>query len=137
MLGSLVPDSGVAAAHTDYTGFTILRQDCADCNDGGGLQVMSPAGEWCAVQAVPGSFVVNAGDLIQRMCNDVLRSNLHRVTNPQTEEFCRRARMSMAFFTGPAKSQICETLPLGGEAKYEAVTAGEFLQMKLAAQQLH
>jgi len=119
-------------AHTDYTGFTILSQDMTDCAEAGGLQVMSPSGEWVAVSAVAGSFVINAGDLISRMTNDCLRSNLHRVTNPRGS-FCRNARLSVAFFTGPADEVVCETLPLEGDAKYKPITAGEHLQAKLRA----
>jgi len=50
------------APHTDYTGFTILRQD----PEVSGLEVLHPTDEkWIPVPLVPNAFVVNAGDLIQ------------------------------------------------------------------------
>src|SRR5258707_2898704 len=63
--------------HTDFSGFTILRQDSAP----GGLQVKSGA-NWIDDTAVPDTLVVNAGDLIQRWTNDRWLSNVHRVINP-------------------------------------------------------
>lgn len=66
--------------HTDFSGFTILRQDEAP----GGLQVKNGAG-WIDVRPVPGALVINAGDLIQRWTNDRWISNVHRVVNPPRE----------------------------------------------------
>jgi isopenicillin N synthase-like dioxygenase len=51
-------------AHTDYTGFTLLRQDEVP-----GLEVLVDT-KWIPVPFVPDSFVINSGDLIQRWTND-------------------------------------------------------------------
>jgi hypothetical protein len=42
-------------------------------------------GDWIDVAPVPGTLVVNAGDLIQRWSNDVWKSNVHRVQNPSRD----------------------------------------------------
>ncbi len=43
---------------------------------------------------IPGTLVVNAGDLIQRWTNDRWISNVHRVANPPPD---RRSGVLMAF----------------------------------------
>ena len=67
-----------AAAHTDYGTVTILKPG----DTVGGLQVADRQGNWHDVLAVPGSFVVNQGDLMARWTNDRWLSTLHRVANP-------------------------------------------------------
>ena len=38
-------------------------------------------GEWVGAPYVPGTLVINIGDLFQRWTNDVYSSNMHRVKN--------------------------------------------------------
>jgi isopenicillin N synthase-like dioxygenase len=54
--------------HTDYGVLTILKQD-----DSGGLQVKSKSG-WIAAPPIPGSFVCNIGDMLDRMTVRLYRS---------------------------------------------------------------
>jgi isopenicillin N synthase-like dioxygenase len=93
--------------HTDFRGFTILRQDDAP----GGLQVLGADGDWVDVRPVPGTLVINSGDLLQRWTNDRWRSNLHRVVNPPRNVTGTTARLSMVFFTGPDPRTMIECLP--------------------------
>ncbi|CAN5150269.1 isopenicillin N synthase family oxygenase [soil metagenome] len=76
--------------HTDYGLLTILLQD-----DAGGLEVRSRS-HWVAAPPVPGSFVCNIGDMLDRMTRGVFRSTPHRVRNPVP-----RARLSFPFFFDP------------------------------------
>jgi isopenicillin N synthase-like dioxygenase len=115
--------------HTDFSGFTLLRQEDAP----GGLQVAAPDGGWIDVPAVPGAFVINAGDLIQRWTNDRWRSNLHRVINPGREAF-GADRLSIVMFTGPNRDAQVACLPgceePGQAPRYAPIIAAEHSAMK-------
>ena len=76
--------------HTDYGLLTILLQD-----DAGGLEVRSRSG-WVSAPPVPGSFVCNIGDMLDRMTKGLFRSTPHRVRNPAL-----RDRLSFPFFFDP------------------------------------
>jgi isopenicillin N synthase-like dioxygenase len=118
--------------HTDYGGFTVLRQDAAP----GGLQACTVAGEWIDVLPTPGSFVVNAGDLIGRWTNDRWRSSVHRVVNPPLEHRGTK-RLSIVFFSNPPDDALIECIPTcastSNPAKYPPVRAGEYVMSKLSA----
>jgi isopenicillin N synthase-like dioxygenase len=76
--------------HTDYGLLTILLQD-----DAGGLEVRSRS-RWVAAPPLPGSFVCNIGDMLDRMTRGVYRSTPHRVRNRAP-----RDRLSFPFFFDP------------------------------------
>jgi isopenicillin N synthase-like dioxygenase len=76
--------------HTDYGLLTILLQD-----DAGGLEVKSRS-RWVPAPPVPGSFVCNIGDMLDRMTGGFYRSTPHRVRNPAS-----RDRLSFPFFFDP------------------------------------
>ncbi len=119
------------AAHTDFAGFTILRQD----NAPGGLQVHTPDGEWTDVAPVDDAFVINAGDLIQRWTNDRWRSNVHRVVNPGRGHTGSTQRLSIVVFTGPDPEAEIACLPTcleaGATPKYPPVNAAEHVREKV------
>ncbi|SLN68941.1 2-oxoglutarate-dependent ethylene/succinate-forming enzyme [Roseovarius albus] len=106
-------------AHTDYGNLTILAQD-----DVGGLQVMNRDGDWVQGPPIPGMFVINIGDLVQRLTNDVYLANLHRVVNTSGRE-----RYSIPFFIDADYDADFAPLPScvtpENPAKYEAVTCGK------------
>jgi isopenicillin N synthase-like dioxygenase len=91
------------AEHTDYGLLTILRQDDAD-----GLEVRTPAG-WTAAPPIPGSFVCNLGDVLERMTGGLYRSTPHRVRAQG-----RVGRVSFAFFFDPSWDAEVGALPLEG-----------------------
>lgn len=76
--------------HTDYGLLTILKQD-----DTGGLQVKSRA-RWIDAPPIPGSFLCNIGDMLDRLTRGIYRSTPHRVLNTS-----RRDRLSFPFFFDP------------------------------------
>ncbi|KAF6231496.1 hypothetical protein HO173_010248 [Letharia columbiana] len=125
-----------AGAHSDYGSVTLLFQD-----QRGGLQVERPEG-WVDVQPIQGSIVVNAGDLLARWSNDLIRSTKHRVVEPPLKgrevEDGHPARYSVAYFCNPDFDKRIEALPgtwegeKGGK-KYEGVNSGEYLVQRLSA----
>jgi len=121
--------------HTDYGFLTILRTD-----DAGGLQVKAPSG-WIDVPPVPGAFVCNIGDMLERITGGFYRSTPHRVRNTSGAE-----RLSFAFFFDP--DYEAEVAPLrlpshvtrehdraerwDGESVHDAAgTYGEYLLRKV------
>jgi isopenicillin N synthase-like dioxygenase len=70
-----------AGAHSDYGSITLLFQDAA-----GGLQVKSPNGTFVDATPIEDTCVVNAGDLLARWSNDLIKSTIHRVVEPPQRE---------------------------------------------------
>lgn len=87
--------------HTDYGVLTILKQD-----DAGGLEVRTRAG-WIAAPPLPGAFVCNLGDMLERMTGGLYKSTPHRVRNRSG-----RGRLSFPFFFDPDFDATIEPLPI-------------------------
>jgi len=119
-----------AGAHTDYGSLTILYQENAD----GGLQCKTTDGQWCDVPAIPGTMVVNLGDLMAEWTNDRWRSTLHRVVNPKATTGADR--ISMPFFHQPNYDALIECIPTctgpDNPPKYGTTTSGAHVKAKIA-----
>ncbi len=120
------PESGEqqfgVAPHTDYGVLTLLHQDQV-----GGLQVATRKGEWVTAHPIPGTLVINSGDLLGRWTNDRFKSNPHRVVNSSGRE-----RLSIAVFADPDFDTVIEPVVQPGEApKYGPVTCGDYILGRL------
>jgi isopenicillin N synthase-like dioxygenase len=120
-----------AGAHEDINAITLLLGA-----EEAGLQILDRAGVWRPIDPPPGCVVINIGDMLSRLTNEVLPSTTHRVVNPQG---VRRAaaRYSMPFFLHFRPDFRIETLPGCITADRpnrfpQAITAGDFLKKRLA-----
>jgi isopenicillin N synthase-like dioxygenase len=121
------PGEKGCGAHTDFGAITLLLQD-----DTGGLQVWDHESDgWIEAPPVPGSYVVNLGDLIARWTNGRYRSTLHRVINRSGRE-----RYSAPFFFTGNPLQRIEPLPgclAEGEMQaYPTVSVDDHLRERYA-----
>jgi isopenicillin N synthase-like dioxygenase len=119
-----------AGAHEDINTITLLLGA-----EEAGLQLLDRDGNWLPVSPREGELVVNIGDMLQRLTNDVLRSTTHRVVNPPPERR-GRSRYSMPFFLHFRPDFLIETLPQCVTPERpnlypEPITAHEFLMQRL------
>jgi len=109
------------APHSDYGCITLLWQD-----DNGGLQVRSAASKsWIDAPPIPGTLVINVGDLLARWTNGQFSSTHHRVINRSGRE-----RYSIATFFDPNFSTVVDPRELGtaqADCRYEPVRAGDYI----------
>lgn len=118
-----------AAAHGDINLITLLMGA-----HGKGLQVKHSNGDWIDAMAEKDELMINIGDMLSRHTNNVLKSTVHRVVNPD-KELLKKSRYSIPFFMHPVsdmklnvlESCICKDYP----KSFEDITAGEFLNERL------
>ena len=117
-----------AAAHEDINFITILCEATES-----GLELPTHDRKWLAVESGPGQMVVDSGDMLSRICNDIIPSTTHRVVNPPNSK--NVARYSMPFFVHPHSQCPLEVLPAcvnaQSPAKYAPIIADEFLHQRL------
>lgn len=86
-------------AHKDSGFVTVLLQDKV-----GGLEVEGEDG-WIAAPPIPGTFIINVGELLELASGGYLRANIHRVVSPPQDG----DRLSVAFFLG---ARLDSTVPV-------------------------
>jgi isopenicillin N synthase-like dioxygenase len=87
--------------HTDNSFITMLAREEVP-----GLAVRLPSGEWLAPPVIPGTFLVNLGNMMKRWSNDRFLSTPHGVLNDSGTD-----RYSIAFFYSPNVDAVIECLP--------------------------
>ena len=117
-----------AAPHEDINLVTLL----CEATDSG-LELLRRDGAWLPVEARPGQIVVDAGDMLSRVTNQVVPATTHRVVNPPPS--ANRDRYSMPFFVHPYAA--CDLAVLERfvsterPRRFPPVTAGELLSRRL------
>ena len=110
--------------HTDFGVLTVLAQDSV-----GGLQVQRIDGTWIEAPPIPGTLVVNVGDLLARWTNDAYRSTPHRVVNSSGRE---RLSLVLAFDPEPSTRIDPREIFPSEATDYEATTCGDYLEWRFA-----
>ena len=121
------PNAVRSAAHEDINFLTIMV-----AAKGRGLELLDRDGTWLPVVTEPTNLIVDSGDMLARMTNGVIPATTHRVVNPTGPNV---SRYSMPFFMHPTLETSLAVLEscVGDGAKFEPVTAGEFLDERLRA----
>lgn len=119
------PRSIRAAAHEDINLITLLVSASAS-----GLELKDRDGKWLAVESKPNAIIVDSGDMLARITNDVIPSTTHRVVNPKD---ATTSRYSMPYFMHPHPEAMLRCLPacVGAGAKYPDILAEDFLKQRL------
>jgi len=115
-----VPEQFGAGAHTDAGFLTFLMQ-----REVGGLQIRRKDGVWIDAPVMPGRYLINCGDMMQRWTNERFVSTPHRVMNVSGTD-----RYSMACFFGPDLETEVACLPTcqgpDNPPKYPPITYNDY-----------
>ncbi|MDB5682802.1 MAG: 2OG-Fe(II) oxygenase [Sphingomonas bacterium] len=95
-------------AHKDGGLITILLQDELP-----GLSVQNQDGSWVDAPPIPGTFVVNTGELLELATNGFVRADVHAATAPPLG----MERFSIPFFLGAAHEGVVPLIQLLPELK--------------------
>jgi len=117
--------------HTDNSFFTILAR-----MEVPGLAVQLPSGEWIIPPLIPGTLLVNIGNMLRRMSNDRFLSTPHGVIVEGDKD-----RYSIAYFHSPNPYRTIEVLPTCTDAdnppKYEPALYADLIMEFFAANYFH
>jgi isopenicillin N synthase-like dioxygenase len=110
------------APHTDNSFMTALAR-----TDVPGLAVRLPSGEWFAPPIIPGTFLVNLGNMMRRWSNDRFLSTPHGVINESGTD-----RYSIAYFHSPNPASTIACLPscvsADNPARYPPAVYGDLVK---------
>lgn len=125
-VGEAPPAGSVrSAAHEDINLITILMGATSS-----GLQLLDRDGTWLDVETRPGELVVDSGDMMARITNNVIPATTHRVINPKDAS---SERYSMPFFVHPHPLAMltCIDSCRGDGEKFAPINSHEFLLQRL------
>ena len=125
-LGPDAPKNSVrAAAHEDINLITVMVGATSS-----GLELLDRDGKWLPVKTNDKQIVVDSGDMLSRITNDVIPATTHRVVNPDDAS---SNRYSMPFFTHPNPDTILSCIPScrGAGEKYEPINSNDWLMKRI------
>jgi isopenicillin N synthase-like dioxygenase len=123
------PGAVRAAEHEDINLITLLCEGTAS-----GLELLTRDGEWLPVDTLKGQIVVDSGDMLSRVTNEVIPATTHRVVNPKGPE-ADVERYSLPFFVHPYPDCVLKPLSVtetaDNPARFAPITADAFLRQRL------
>ena len=117
-------DSGAARllGHEDVDLFTFLPAPRVE-----GLQILNRRNmKWVRIDAPRGTIILNTGDYMQRISNDIFPSTTHRVSKPRDPQQRGQTRVSLPMAVYVWEEEVLEVLPCIPNPKYPPVKAIEF-----------
>jgi len=108
--------AGRLLGHEDTDLFTLLPAPKVE-----GLQVLRRNGKWVRLSAPPGSIIMNTGDYVQRITNDIFPSTTHRVSPPQDPSQNGQTRVSFPLAAYLRPHEVLEVLPGIENPKYDPI----------------
>ncbi len=114
--------AGRLLGHEDVDLFTLLPAPRVE-----GLQAWNrQSDKWVRIDAPAGSIILNTGDYMQRISNDIFPSTTHRVSKPRDGSHDRNIRVSIPMAIYVWEDELLEVLPGTGTPKYEPIKAITF-----------
>lgn len=121
--------------HTDSGLLTLLHQDPT-----GGLEVRNSLGDWVSAPYIPGSIVVNIGDLMAEVSGDRFVATMHRVRAPMQQNKglatdvvdksqTQFGRFSVPFFFEPGEACVVRSVDDDGSG--HGILYGEHVRNKM------
>jgi isopenicillin N synthase-like dioxygenase len=115
-----------SAAHEDINLITVMVGATTS-----GLELLDRDEKWLKVNCNEKQLVVDSGDMLSRLTNEVIPATTHRVVNPDVG--ANSHRYSMPFFTHPNPDTMLTCIPSceGAGAKYPPINSHEWLMIRL------
>jgi isopenicillin N synthase-like dioxygenase len=114
--------AGRLLGHEDVDLFTILPATRVE-----GLQVWNHRSrKWVRLSAPHGSIIINTGDYMQLISNDLFPSTTHRVGKPRNGSHLAEARVSFPIAVYVWENELLQVLPELGPPRYDPVKAVTF-----------
>lgn len=118
------PNCVRAAAHEDINFMTMLVAASS-----AGLELLDRDGTWLPVNGSPNAIIVDAGDMLARITNNVIPATTHRVVNPTGPNL---PRYSMPFFIHPKSDAMLSCIESCRDGtEMPDILADDFLQERL------
>lgn len=115
-----------AAAHEDINLITILVAATAS-----GLELLDRDNKWLPVETEKNNLIVDAGDMLARITNDIIPATTHRVVNPADGNNGHRYSMPYFIHPNPEAMLTCIDSCVGAGPKYPPILAQDFLMQRL------
>ncbi len=113
--------AGRLLGHEDIDLFTLLPAPTVE-----GLEALHRNGKWVRLRAPEGSIIVNTGDYLARISNDILPSTTHRVSPPADPADQAKGRVSFPLAAYLPPDDVLEVLPGIANPKYEPIKVVTF-----------
>lgn len=118
------PNCVRAAAHEDINLMTLLVAASSS-----GLELLDRDDNWLPVEGSENAIIVDAGDMLARITNNVIPATTHRVVNPKGPNV---SRYSMPFFLHPKPDAVLSCIPSCRNGNEQPdIIANDFLNQRL------